>query len=94
MSDPQRLDASTPHASRPMATFGERLRQYRYRRLLTQGELGVRAGIDQRKISWWEKGRAIPRRDNIVRLAAALGVQPEELVGGPPCGQKGDADGR
>jgi transcriptional regulator with XRE-family HTH domain len=59
-----------------------RLREVRERKLLTQQELADRSGLTQTTISAIEVGKHEPRISTIRRLAAALGVEPEELVVG------------
>jgi len=57
-----------------------RLRAVRERRLMTQDELAAKSGITQTTISAIEMGKQSPRVTTVRRLAAALGVEPEELV--------------
>ena len=55
----------------------------KYRRIagLTQEQLAARAGVDATLISRFERGdRRRLSYDNIVRLARALNLEPEELV--------------
>ena len=54
--------------------MGERIRQWRKRRRLTQIELATDAGISCRHLSFIESGRARPSREMVVRLAAQLDV--------------------
>jgi transcriptional regulator with XRE-family HTH domain len=49
---------------------------------LTQDELAAATGIDSSNIRAYENGRALPSVQSLVRLAAALGVQPGELLDG------------
>lgn len=57
-----------------------KLREVRERKLLTQDELAARSGITQTSISAIEVGKHEPRISTVRRLAAALGVEPEELL--------------
>jgi transcriptional regulator with XRE-family HTH domain len=50
------------------------LRQWRERRRVSQLELALRAGTTQRYVSFVERGRSLPGRGMIVRLAEALEV--------------------
>jgi transcriptional regulator with XRE-family HTH domain len=72
-------------------TIGERLREARERRFLTQSELGQQAGLQIATISRIEndhhEGR--PRLATIRRLAEALGVEPGWIMFGD-----GDAQGK
>lgn len=52
----------------------ELLRQWRDRRRVSQLELALRAGTTQRYVSFIERGRSLPGRGMIVRLAEALDI--------------------
>lgn len=58
-----------------MTTIGQRLREVRERRMMTQEELGERAGVQSVTISRIENGRQAsrPRMSTIRKLADALG---------------------
>lgn len=60
------------------------LRAVRERRFLSQGDLADRAGLTRATVSRIELGRLQPRFSTVRRLAAALGVEPAELVGEEP----------
>lgn len=47
---------------------------------LTQDELAQRTGIDRSLISAWENGRRGMEEANAVKMATALGVDPEEIL--------------
>jgi len=57
-----------------------RLRELREGRLLARGALGERAGMARISIGRLEGGQVRPRLATIRKLAAALGVGPEELT--------------
>lgn len=62
-------------------TFGERLRQLRQAQRLNQRTLAARVGIDFTYLSKIESGRMDPpSADTIVKLAWALGANPDELL--------------
>lgn len=61
--------------------MGVRLRQVRERLFVTQAELAERAGVTEATISRIENGLHAPRFSTVRRLAAALGVEPREIVG-------------
>ncbi len=63
-------------------SFGERLKQLRRERLLTQRQLAARADIALSTIVNIEKSHTEPRFETIRKLAAALEVDPQELVRG------------
>lgn len=56
------------------APIGERLRDWRQRRRLSQLELALDAEISARHLSFLETGRANPSRDMVLRLAERLDV--------------------
>jgi transcriptional regulator with XRE-family HTH domain len=60
--------------------IGTQLRAARERALLTQAELGARAGVQPLTISRIETDKVEPRYSTIRRIAKALGVDPAELL--------------
>ena len=64
-----------------MVQIGERLRELRARRYLTQRELAARAGMSPATIAKLETDVAEPRPGTIRKLAEALEVHPDELSG-------------
>jgi transcriptional regulator with XRE-family HTH domain len=65
------------------ADFGKRLRRIRRAKDLTQQELGKKADIHYTTISRLEAGDATQiYADTVVRLAEALGVNPDRLLRG------------
>jgi transcriptional regulator with XRE-family HTH domain len=60
--------------------FGQRLRELRQLRGLSQEELAAEAGLDRTYISSCERGKRNVSLENIYRLAAALDVEPHELL--------------
>jgi transcriptional regulator with XRE-family HTH domain len=59
---------------------GERLRQLRVQRAISQVDLGRVTGIAQSTISNLEAGNRPARLSTIRKLAEALGVEPKELM--------------
>jgi len=59
--------------------MGNKLRETRVVKRVTQFQLRVSTGIHQSKISMIENELIQPRVDEIKRLSKALGVQPNEL---------------
>ncbi len=55
-------------------TFGQRLRQWRERRRLSQLDLAVQAEVSTRHLSFVETGRSAPSRDMVLRLAEHLDI--------------------
>lgn len=61
---------------------GRRLKEFRQRKHLTQGELGAKLDISQRLIAFWEKGeREIPLAQ-LDRLCQLLGISYYDLLRG------------
>lgn len=56
---------------------GQRIKQAREEKGLTQRELAELVGTSRRHVIRWEQGRHLPSRVYAVRLAGALGRQPE-----------------
>jgi transcriptional regulator with XRE-family HTH domain len=61
--------------------IGEKLREVRTRRLLTQDELADKAGVSQSTIANIERDNAEPQFRTIRKLAKALDIDPTELLG-------------
>ena len=66
---------------RSCEAFGYHLTYWRLERCLTQAELGKLAGINATQISAFEKYRRLPSYQNLYRLAKALHVTPNDLMG-------------
>ena len=62
-------------------TFGERLKRTRLALNMSQTELAARSGISERSLYTYEQNGVIPRTGNIVRLAQALNVSTNYLLG-------------
>lgn len=70
----------------PTDTLAARLRALRTRAGLTQLQLATRAGLTPAAVGHIETGaRTRPAAETVARLARALGVAVEELLG-PPAG--------
>jgi transcriptional regulator with XRE-family HTH domain len=61
--------------------FGERLRDVRLRRKLTQETLAQLAGMSEAYISNMEHGLKVPSLTTVLRLAVALNCKVMDLVG-------------
>src|SRR5215831_4298497 len=68
-------------SSRPTEIFPARLRAARDKRGLNQGDLAKRAGLQASAISHFETGTRKPSFDNLRRLADALDVTTDYLLG-------------
>jgi transcriptional regulator with XRE-family HTH domain len=60
--------------------IGDRLRDLRKRKLLTQEQLADRSGVGIATIVRVERNQVEPRGSTMRKLAEALNVEPEELV--------------
>ena len=61
--------------------FADRLREVREKLRLTQAEVGERSGLQAGAINHFEAGRRSPSFDNLKRLADALEVSVDYLLG-------------
>ena len=68
-------------STKPSATFPVRLRSAREKRGLSQGDLANRASLPPSAISHFETGTRKPSFDNLRRLADALEVTTDYLLG-------------
>ena len=64
--------------------LGATLRSLRQRRGLTQAELGARADMAAASVSHFETGQRLPSLDSLVKLADALEVSVDTLLGRAP----------
>lgn len=76
--------------------IGALIAQLRKRQGMTQDQVAVLSGIDSSNVRAYESGRSTPNIQSLVRIAAALGVQPGELLDGlePDMFSARDDDGR
>jgi transcriptional regulator with XRE-family HTH domain len=73
------IDMEKPKA--PSELFPDRLRAARKLRALEQAELAAKAGLPPTSISHFESGARKPSFDNLRRLAQALNVTADYLMG-------------
>jgi transcriptional regulator with XRE-family HTH domain len=68
-------------ATMPVVVYiGERLKQVRLERAMTQDEVAVAAGIGKNTVNRIERNHTEPRPPTLRKLARALEVDPAELV--------------
>ncbi len=66
-----------------MLTFGEKIRNLREDRDLSQTELGLALHMSQRKISYIERDRCEPNLQDIVAFCRFFDVSADDLLGLP-----------
>ena len=64
-----------------MVKIGDRLRDLRVRRALTQKELADKADIGTNTVARLERNETEPHMSTLRKLARALNVDPSELIG-------------
>lgn len=62
--------------------FGYNLARCRRAADVTQEELSVRSSLHRTEVSQLERGLRVPRIDTLIKLAASLEANPEELLAG------------
>jgi len=62
--------------------FGQILARERRIRCLTQDQLATRAGLTRRYVQYLERGHRMARLGTLLRLAAALDLEPAALLRG------------
>jgi len=76
--------ARPPKKTPPANSFGARLARIRKDRGFTQAELAEKAGMIQAVVSDYELGKLRPYGDIVARLAGALEVSTDEILGLEP----------
>jgi transcriptional regulator with XRE-family HTH domain len=66
----------------PRERFAVNLRQARLAKGISQEELGFQCSLHRTEVSLLERGGREPRLGTIVKLAGALGVDPNKLCAG------------
>ncbi len=61
--------------------FNENLKMLRKRKGFTQEELAIKAHVVRQTVSKWEKGLSVPDADALQKIAEALDVSVNELLG-------------
>ncbi|MDE2111107.1 MAG: helix-turn-helix transcriptional regulator [Alphaproteobacteria bacterium] len=75
------MSPSRPPTPPPSSIFPDRLKQAREKRGMRQEQLAERASLQGSAISHFETGKRKPSFDNLRRLADALGVSTDYLLG-------------
>jgi len=77
---------------RPM--FGARLHELRELAGLSQQQLAERLGLTQRAYAYWERNPVALRPEQLLKLAGALGVAVEQLLGDQTTQRRGGPTGK
>lgn len=64
-----------------MRNIGDVIRQYRLKNNLTQDDLGKMMFVSKQAVSKWENGKTLPDIETIRKLAEALSIPHEEILG-------------
>ena len=64
-----------------MQTLGDRIKTYRISIKMTQNDFATRLGITGSSVSAYENGTRLPSYEVLVKIADALGVTTDELLG-------------
>lgn len=70
--------------------IGRRIRDARLARGITQAELATQIGVSRSAVAQWETGRAGQIRENLARIAVALGVSVGHLMTGDVASERAD----
>lgn len=62
-------------------TTGEKIKNERKKAGLTQKQLGDRLGVSFQAVAQWENDFRRPKYETIIKIADALMVQPEDILG-------------
>lgn len=63
-------------------TIGEKIREYRQKKVLTQDALAVELHVSSQAVSKWENGQTMPDISLLVPLSKVLGIGLNDLLGG------------
>ena len=61
-------------------SLGETIKAHRTRCGMSQEQLAEKLGVSRQAVSKWETGTAEPSTSNLLALAKAFGIPPEELL--------------
>lgn len=68
----------------PRSAIGQRITQARERTGISQAQLAERLGVTQPTVAYWERKAINIRSDVLARIAQALDVSTDELLGTKP----------
>jgi len=67
--------------SAEVVRFGEKIREIRLQKKMSQSDVGLEIGIDRENIRKYEKGIQEPRLTTILKFAKAFEIDYNELLG-------------
>lgn len=70
----------TDYRTAPRRTNDSPIARLRIERGLTQAQLAEQIGVHKNRICDWEKGKFMPRGENLMKLAAALDCSMDVLI--------------
>ena len=68
--------------------FGDRLKEYRKQKDLTQAQLASALGVNTRTVSNYEAGNSYPNMDIISKMEALFGVRINLKIGRASCRER------
>lgn len=63
-----------------MKALGEKIKNLRLKKLLTQEDIAKHLGVKQPTVSTWESGLFEPSIENLIKLSDLLGCDMNELL--------------
>lgn len=64
-----------------MSTFGDKLKEIRELKNLTQDQLAKKLGVEKQHVSNWERNKNQPGKENLDKLMDVLGISASQLLG-------------
>lgn len=83
-NQPEARQSDPPLRVTLSAGLAARVRSARTDARMTQAQLAEACGLERTSVTMLEKGRSLPPLDVLYRMAAALKMEPEELLGCTP----------
>lgn len=62
-------------------TFGEKLKNYRMEKGLSQEKVAEYLGVSRQAVTKWESDQSMPASGNLLALSSLYGISSDELVG-------------
>src|SRR6056297_1686691 len=87
---PKKSKAKLPALNLGPETLGQRIRRLRKERGYTQAELASKIGIIRELVSDYEREKIRPHYEMVIRIALALDISTDELLGVKPTKKNGN----